>query len=425
MNPISGAPELRQTVGEVVQRTPVADLHTHLYPAEFGSLCLWGIDDLITYHYLVAELFRSSPVTPLEFWELPKPAQANLIWETLFVRNTPLSEATQGVVAVMTSLGLDPTKPDLSEARRFFEAQDLTEYTGRIMDLANVSELVMTNDPFNPREAAVWKRTEALPRRFHAALRLDPLINNWASTCQALDAEGFRCSGDLTPPTIDEVRRFLDMWIARMRPLYLAVSLPFDFTYGDDSLRTRILRDAVVPTALQHRLPLAMMIGVARQVNPALRDAGDSVGNAGIRHIERICLENPEVRFLVSMLSLENQHELCVAARKFSNMMPFGCWWFLNNPSLVTRITAQRLEMLGATFIPQHSDARVLDQLVYKWAHTRRAIAAALYDSYLRLMGDHYPLTRESIEHDVRRMFSGNFREWVGLSKRAGEEALG
>jgi hypothetical protein len=324
----------------------------------------------------------------------------------------------------MTTLGLDPSKSDLTEARQFFEAQNLTEFTGRIMDLANVSELVMTNDPFNPNEAAVWKRTEALPSRFHAALRLDPLINNWASTCQVLAAEGFRCSGSLTPATIDGVRRFLDMWIVRMRPLYLAVSLPFDFSYGDHSVRTRILREAVLPTAHQHRLPLAMMIGVARQVNPALRDAGDSVGYAGIRHVERICLENPEVRFFVSMLSLENQHELCVAARKFSNLMPFGCWWFLNNPSLVTRVTAQRLEMLSATFIAQHSDARVLDQLVYKWAHSRRAIAAALSDSYLRLMDDRYPLTRKRIEHDVKRLFSGNFREWVGLSKREEWESL-
>ena len=52
------------------------------------------------------------------------------------------------------------------------------------------------------------------------------------------------------------------------------------------------------------------------------------------------------------MLSRENQHELCVAARKFANLMPFGCWWFLNNPSIVSEITRERLELLGPTFIP-------------------------------------------------------------------------
>jgi hypothetical protein len=30
------------------------------------------------------------------------------------------------------------------------------------------------------------------------------------------------------------------------------------------------------------------------------------------------------------MLSRENQHELCVVARKFRNVHIFGCWWFTN-----------------------------------------------------------------------------------------------
>jgi hypothetical protein len=95
--------------------------------------------------------------------------------------------------------------------------------------------------------------------------------------------------------------------------------------------------------------------------------------------------------------------------------MPFGCWWFLNNPSIVEEITAERLEMLGSTFIPQHSDARILDQLIYKWMHSRRTISRALSESYSRLIADGYPLTRKQIDRDVARMFSGNFRSWVGL----------
>ena len=90
-----------------------------------------------------------------------------------------------------------------------------------------------------------------------------------------------------------------------------------------------------------------MMIGVRRGVNPALRDAGDSLGQADIQAVEQMCREHGGNRFFVTMLSRENQHELCVAARKFGNLMPFGCWWFLNVPSLVREITRQRLELLG------------------------------------------------------------------------------
>ena len=409
------AAELQRNVEEAIQHTAVIDIHTHLLPASFGGLCLWGIDELVNYHYLVAELFRSSPVTPQQFWALEKSQQADLIWDALFVKNTPLSEATAGVVAVMIRLGLDPCQPDLKQAREYFASVTVEQHIDHVLKLAHVSELVMTNDPFNPAERAMWEQDKPCPERFHRALRMDPVLNDWDTAHGVMAAAGFKATADLTPQTASAARRFLDLWIARLRPVYLAVSLPFTFAYPDDSLRTRLIREVVVPTCLQHSIPFALMIGVSRRVNPALGDAGDSVGYADTASVERLCAENPNVRFLVTILSRENQHALCVAARKFSNLMPFGCWWFLNNPSIVEEITAERLELLGATVIPQHSDARILDQLIYKWQHSRRIISRALYESYSRLVADGYPLTRKQIDRDVERMFSGNFRKWVGL----------
>lgn len=409
------AAELQRNVEEAIQRTPVMDVHTHLYPASFGSLCLWGIDEMVNYHYLVAELFRSSPVAPQQFWALEKPQQADLIWDALFVKNTPLSEATAGVVAVMVTLGLDPCQPDLKQAREYFASVTVEQYIDHVLDLANVSDLVMTNDPFNPVERPMWERKKPCPERFHPALRMDPMVDDWETAYTVMAAAGFKTSAYLTSQTASEARRFLDLWIGRLHPLYLAVSLSFTFTYPDDSPRTRLIREVVLPTCLEHGIPFALMIGASRRVNPALGEGGDSVGYADTSSVERICAENPGVRFLVTMLSRENQHALCVAARKFSNLLPFGCWWFLNNPSMVEEITAERLELLGSTMIPQHSDARIVDQLIYKWAHSRRTISHALYQSYSRLVADGYPLTRKQIDRDVARMFSGNFREWVGL----------
>jgi len=106
-----------------------------------------------------------------------------------------------------------------------------------------------------------------------------------------------------------------------------------------------------------------------------------------------------------------------VSARKFNNLMPFGCWWFLNNPSIVSEITRERLELLGPSFIPQHSDARVLEHLIYKWGHSRRVIAEALFASYESLRVSGRAVTRQEIVRDVTRMFSGNFRLWVGLEQ--------
>ena len=110
-----------------VASAQVIDIHTHLLPPSHGSLCLWGIDELLTYvrviylhgrsgaflllgthapfmgflpqHYLVAEYFMTAPgsMTPEIFFAKTKREQADLVWKALFVDRTPMSEATRGV----------------------------------------------------------------------------------------------------------------------------------------------------------------------------------------------------------------------------------------------------------------------------------------------------------------------------------------
>lgn len=408
--------ELRREVEEIVKSTWVCDVHTHVFPPEFGAMCLSGIDDLLTYHYLIAEMFRSTDVSYACFWKMNKAERADLVWKSLFVNNTPLSEAARGIISILEALGLDTRAPDLEAARSFFRSRDVKSHFEWVLETSMVSDLVMTNDPLNEHEAWIWKAGTTFDKRFHASLRLDALLNEWDEAVRKLAGQGLPINATLSGSTIKEVRKFLDQWIERLQPLYLAISLPAEFEFPKEDVRTRLLREVVLPAAREHRLAFALMIGVRRGVNPALRSAGDGVGRADVTAIERLCAEHPDVHFLATFLSRENQHELCVAARKFNNLMPFGCWWFLNNPSIVSEITRERLELLGTSFIPQHSDARVLEQLIYKWSHSRRVVAAALYDSYERLLGSGRAVTREEIVRDVRRMFSGNFTDWLGRS---------
>src|SRR5436305_2127932 len=88
--------QIQPTVEDVLRQTPVIDMHTHLFAPSFGAIGLWGIDDLVTYHYLEAELFRSSAITPQQYWSMPKREKADAIWRTLFVENAPIYEATRG-----------------------------------------------------------------------------------------------------------------------------------------------------------------------------------------------------------------------------------------------------------------------------------------------------------------------------------------
>jgi len=393
---LTSTTELRAQVELIVNSTPVTDVHTHLFPPEFNEFCLYGIDELLTYHYLTAETFRSARISYDEFWRMPKTDQADLVWKTLFVENIPTSEAARGIISVLDVFGLDTRADNLKEARAFFNSRRLAEHIDHVFDIARVSGVVMTNDPFDKAEGRVWESGVDLDHRFKSSLRLDRLLN------------------DPNAAPVAELRQYLDKWIERMRPVYMGVSLPADFKFPANDTRDRLLREVVLPAAKEHGLALTLMVGVRRRVNPNLREAGDGVGKADVTAVERMCGEYPDVKFLATFLSRENQHELCVAARKFNNLMPFGCWWFLNNPSIVSEITRERLELLGTSFIPQHSDARVLEQLIYKWKHARKEIADALCDTYEQLLLSGRAVTTDEISRDVNRMFSGNCKEWLG-----------
>jgi hypothetical protein len=432
--------QIPATVADVLGSQPVVDMHTHLYPPSFGTpvpnstgrtdpagLMLWGVDELVTYHYLVAEVYRVVPATTLpyeQFWQMSKSQQADHIWRWLFVERTPVSEACRGIVTTLTKLGLDPNVRSLEPLRKWFAAQDPDRYIDRVMELSNVNSITMTNPVFDDNERERWLRDPRVGAdpRFRAVLRIDPMLRDWPGAAKRMAGWGYDVAELIGPGTVEEARRFLRDWIDRQRAIYLAASLPPTWRYpareeGPDRAAEhagqQVLEQVVLPVCAERGLPFAMMIGSRLRVNPDLRDAGDMVGQADVASVVELCRAFPGNKFFVTMLARENQHELCVAARKFGNLMVFGCWWFLNNPSLIEEIERMRLELLGTSMIPQHSDARVLDQLVYKWDHSRRVIGRVLSDKYQDLIEAGWRLTRAEIERDVRLMLRENFEEFL------------
>lgn len=422
-------PTLFAEVERVLDQQPVTDLHTHCYSPRFGAspqpggLLLWGIDELLTYHYLVAEVYRVVPATKLPyeaFWNLSRAEQADHIWKHLFVERTPLSEACRGVLTTLQELGLDPKERDLVRYRKWFAAQDPDRHVDRVMEAANVDSITMTNAVFDDEERHLWLSRPGVGEdpRFKAVLRIDPLLGDWPAASRKLVQWGFSVQEDFSGRTAAEARRFLQEWVHKMKAIYVAVSLPPEFRYPDPGggPRDRVLREVLLPLLEDEGLPFAMMIGSRRGVNPGLRDGGDMVGRADVASLTNLVADFPGNRFLVTMLARENQHELCVAARKFGNLMVFGCWWFLNNPSLMEEVTRMRIELLGTSFIPQHSDARILDQLIYKWKHSRETLLRVLVDKYADLGVAGRPVTLDDIGRDVRLFLRDNFRNFVGAS---------
>jgi hypothetical protein len=70
-----------------------------------------------------------------------------------------------------------------------------------------------------------------------------------------------------------------------------------------------------------------------------------------------------------------------------------------------------RFEHIGTAFTAQHSDARVLDPLVYKWSHSRSVIATVLVEQYLKVSGS--SMTRADIRREVKRLFGGSYKEFM------------
>lgn len=405
-------------VSRILEATPATDIHTHLYDPAFGDLLLWGIDELLVYHYLVSEAFRWMDLPYDEFYALPKSRQAELVWDALFVRHSPLSEACRGVLTTLQAFGLDVRHRDLPALRRWFAAQDPGAHVTRCMELAGVKSICMTNSPFDDLERAGWDKGFQRDPRFTAALRIDPLLVAWGDTAPVLARWGYKVGVSLTEQTIAEVRRFLEDWSKRLQAQYLMVSLPPDFDYPADTTTARLLAKAVLPHCRDHGLPMALMIGVKRQVNPGLRMAGDGMGRSNLSALERLCATHPDTKFLATVLSRENQQELCVVARKFRNLHAFGCWWFTNVPHIIEDMTRMRLELIGLSVTPQHSDARVMDQVIYKWRHTRRILAKVLTEKYADVAETGWEFTDADIQRDAQDLLGGAFAEFCGRPAR-------
>lgn len=426
--------DLSAMVRRIVRETPVWDLHTHLYPASFGTplpgkagsadpngLLLWGVDELLTYHYLIAEVFRVVPASQLpyeQFWAMSKQEQADHVWKHLFLERSPVSEACRGVLTTLHKLGLDTSDRNLNGYRAWFAEQDPNEHIDRVMEVAGVNRITMTNAVFDDNERNRWLENPQVgaDSRFAGVLRFDPLILEWEESAAKLTEWGYPASAELDAKSVESAKRFLSDWIDRVEAIYCAVSLPPSFRYqspDDGSVSSQVLAKVILPLLEERDLAFAMMIGSERQVNPRLKDAGDMVGTSDVPSVVRLVNDFPSNRFLCTMLARENQHELAVATRKFGNLMLFGCWWFVNNPSLIDEITRMRVELLGLSFAPQHSDARVLEQIVYKWGHSRELIAEVLIDKYQDIAEAGWIASEQEIQRDVSLLLEGNFANFL------------
>ena len=177
MTEITNIQTVQACVRKAVTEVTVTDIHTHLFPPAHGKLSLWGVDELLTYHYLVAELFTVAPraLTYEVFWKLDKRQQADLVWRYVFLEHGALSEAARGVITTLNLLGLDVGNRKLDSIRKWFDSQSVEKHMEKVFNIANIDYAVMTNNPFVAEESSHWLASKQCPDRLKRALRIDPM----------------------------------------------------------------------------------------------------------------------------------------------------------------------------------------------------------------------------------------------------------
>jgi len=73
-----------------------------------------------------------------------------------------------------------------------------------------------------------------------------------------------------------------------------------------------------------------------------------------------------------------------------------------------------RIELLGLEVTPQYSDCRVMDQLGYKWSHSRPILAKVLSEKYSDLADAGWQVSRADIERDAHQLLGGAFEKFIG-----------
>ena len=354
----------------IINTTAIFDLHTHLFPPNHDNFFLSGFKYLLSYHYLIAELLTATDIDASTFYSYNNEKKSSIIWKELFEKRTPVSEACAGVLTIIKELNIEIKNKNFTDI--CIEYDKKIHSDKNILELSNVSSLVMTNNPFDLDEWSLFGNNDWDKKRYLASLRLDDLILDYEESLK-------KAKDQTSNDEVDNIIAYLEKRYSQSSPVYAAVSLNSD-TFNkllDDSFWRNIL-----DWLQSKKLPLSLMLGVKRAVNKDFELAGDGIGNINLKELSKLCNLFPKNKFLVTCLALNDQHELTVLARKHPNLRIFGFWWFMNQPTLIKQILKMRIDMLGFSFIPQHSDARVSDQLIYKWSHFKKILHPILLEYY-------------------------------------------
>ena len=394
------------------------DIHTHLFPPQATALIRFGIDELLNYHYSYRQFlgFRRD-ITPSKFFKLPMEKRSDLVWETYFAKPEssdvypiPVSEGLRAISTILSGLGLDPNAANLDEARSFFAQIDVYDYHTHLLELAGVSRVIGTNNPFDKKELDFYRTKSEWHPGFSAALRLDDLVLNPPRAFQYIrDQFELPIADDLGESTISLGRQFCVDWLQGdylPEVKYVGISFPPDFEWLDEcDTRLQVLEKIVIPACEETGTSLFFMPEPVRGLEPEMRNAGDYLGKMNSVDFGRFCQRHPEVDLWVSPLNFSSQFEMSALSCVLPHVKPWSTWWYCHQPSLTHDISNLRIEMHGENSWLFNSDARVLEHLFSKWQHFKREFQIIATKQLTRVVESGFRLTGQDVAKWISTLF--------------------
>lgn len=310
------------------------DLHTHLYP-ESDSRYLTGFDELLNYHYVLGEFYKTSGKLKkdIQIFNLKsKQEKSEEIWDTLFKNIRPSkynSEHVNGILTCINEFAFDGDNIDLTYTYNHMTYHQIhSSYKSpslkNILNRSGLSSVVATYSPDDKIE-----------------------------------------DNKLIIPSIRLDNTYLSYTKINSKALYYSFSCE-----SSELLSFNTLNDSLLYDLKESEIPFWIMLGVKRNVTPYMGLGGDSIGECDISKLIKFANLHPELKIPFSILDSSKIHEAIVASRVTPNLYFSGHWWFNNIPSMIKQTTKMAVDLIGYdNFIHYYSDARVADQLYYKWKH--------------------------------------------------------
>ena len=383
--------QIKFYIEKFVNSTPIFDIHTHLFPSKFKKFYNVGLIKLLNYHYLKAELFSLGKIKIEKFNKLSDREKALVVWNNLFLNRYPLSTATQGVLRILKVYGVNNLNQKFEKILRITNENQLSE--DDIFKVTNIKQVVMTNNPFDKKEKIILNSNK--DQKYLPSIRIDDLFVNTSNKKEFLSSINLANTQN-KKRAIKEIKKIIKV----NKPTYFSLSTENFIEFDQKDFFNNFFEQL-----RQSNIPMMLLIGVKRGINTFYKEAGDGIGVMDLNKLEKILKNFPKNKFLVSCLDYKDQFRLTVLARKFQNLKIVGFWWFNNNESVIENLLKQRFELLGDNFILQHSDARIIDQLVYKWLDFKSIYIKVMAEKYHKLLSLGYKIKADDLEKKINFHF--------------------